>query len=170
MNNQAVQLYDYHTWANKRILEHVKNLQQEIYNKEAQGVFPSVSEALTHIYLMDALWLSVMSGDSFSTSIELLQQLSETTRGKSVHEMETAFLTLSERYKAFFEHKQNLDEAFSIEHPHFGRLETRLSELIQHVVNHGTYHRGQVTDMLRQLGHSGVSTDYVFYLYEKGRS
>ncbi len=52
------------------------------------------------------------------------------------------------------------------EHPNFGRLETQLSELVQHVVNHGTYHRGNFTTMLRQLGHQGASTDYIFYLYE----
>lgn len=34
------------------------------------------------------------------------------------------------------------------------------------IVNHGTYHRGNLTVMLRQLGRSGVSTDYIFYLYE----
>ncbi|MEH7531611.1 DinB family protein, partial [Priestia megaterium] len=33
--------------------------------------------------------------------------------------------------------------------------------------NHGTYHRGNITAMLRQLGHPGVMTDYVLYLYER---
>ena len=36
---------------------------------------------------------------------------------------------------------------------------------LQHVVNHGTYHRGQITTMLRQLGATPVSTDLSrFYL------
>ena len=29
---------------------------------------------------------------------------------------------------------------------------SRIGEMLQHVVNHGTYHRGQVTTMLRQVG------------------
>ncbi|WP_313897918.1 DinB family protein [Brevibacillus sp. FSL L8-0520] len=37
---------------------------------------------------------------------------------------------------------------------------------MQHVVNHGTYHRGNIAAMLRQQGYAGVPTDYVFYLYE----
>jgi uncharacterized damage-inducible protein DinB len=38
---------------------------------------------------------------------------------------------------------------------------------MQHVVNHGTYHRGNITAMLRQLGSKGISTDFIFYLYEQ---
>ncbi|MEK3724277.1 DinB family protein [Paenibacillus sp. FSL H8-0034] len=45
------------------------------------------------------------------------------------------------------------------------KLNVPLVELVQHVVNHGTYHRGNITAMLRQLGHKGVPTDYIFYLY-----
>lgn len=40
-----------------------------------------------------------------------------------------------------------------------------LAHSLQHVVNHGTYHRGQITTMLRQLGAKPVSTDMSrFYL------
>jgi len=54
----------------------------------------------------------------------------------------------------------------SIEHPKYGRLNTRFSEIVHHVVNHGTYHRGNIAAMLRQLGYSSIPTDFVFYLYE----
>jgi uncharacterized damage-inducible protein DinB len=39
--------------------------------------------------------------------------------------------------------------------------------MIQHVVNHGTYHRGQVTTMLRQLGAKGVGTDLITFYRER---
>ena len=38
-----------------------------------------------------------------------------------------------------------------------------LWQLMRHMVNHSTYHRGQITTMLRQLGHEAVSTDLVVY-------
>ncbi len=50
----------------------------------------------------------------------------------------------------------DLDKKISPEHPQFGRLDTHLSELVQHVVNHGTYHRGSLTAMIRQQGYSSV--------------
>jgi hypothetical protein len=57
-----------------------------------------------------------------------------------------------------------MEKVVMIEAPFAGRLETPLSELVQHVVNHGTYHRGNITTMLRQLDHASVLTDYAFYL------
>ena len=36
---------------------------------------------------------------------------------------------------------------------------------MQHVVNHGTYHRGNITAMIRQLGHSSTMMDFVLYLH-----
>jgi uncharacterized damage-inducible protein DinB len=39
----------------------------------------------------------------------------------------------------------------------------RLDTLVRHVVNHSSYHRGQVTTMLRQLGFAAPATDLVLY-------
>ncbi|MDR7246754.1 MULTISPECIES: DinB family protein [Priestia] len=165
MKHQTLSLYDYHVWANQRVFECLKELPQDIYHKEIQSVFSSISEVLAHIYATDNTWLGVMSGDSFDEIIKLGKQLREKTKGKSIKEMETMFFNLSERFKAFFDRQGNLDQAIFPEHPNFGRLESNLFELVQHVVNHGTYHRGNITAMLRQLGYPGVMTDYVVYLY-----
>lgn len=58
----------------------------------------------------------------------------------------------------------------TFEHPKYGSLNTRFSEILQHVVNHGTYHRGNVTAMLRQQGYAGFPTDYLFYLLNQQES
>ncbi|HEX9485216.1 MAG TPA: DinB family protein, partial [Gemmatimonadaceae bacterium] len=42
-----------------------------------------------------------------------------------------------------------------------------LGDVLQHVVNHGTYHRGQIAHFLRQQGETPPSTDYLLYLDEK---
>jgi uncharacterized damage-inducible protein DinB len=40
--------------------------------------------------------------------------------------------------------------------------------MLQHVVNHGTYHRGQITTMLRQLGaEPPKSTDLIAFYRER---
>jgi uncharacterized damage-inducible protein DinB len=41
-------------------------------------------------------------------------------------------------------------------------------EAMVHLVNHGTYHRGQVATLLRQLGKKPLSTDYLLYLDGSG--
>ena len=44
-----------------------------------------------------------------------------------------------------------------------------LGDMLVHVVNHATYHRGQVATLLRQLGKKPLSTDYLLYLDGKGK-
>jgi uncharacterized damage-inducible protein DinB len=38
--------------------------------------------------------------------------------------------------------------------------------MLQHIVNHSTYHRGQVSGMLRQLGAAAVPTDFLVFVDE----
>jgi hypothetical protein len=47
----------------------------------------------------------------------------------------------------------------------FSGVNMSYADVIIHIVNHGTYHRGNVTAMLRQLGFKGTATDYGFYLH-----
>lgn len=41
------------------------------------------------------------------------------------------------------------------------------SNTLQHLVNHGTYHRGQVVTMLRQLGAAAPTTDLIAFYSER---
>ncbi|HUP40129.1 MAG TPA: DinB family protein, partial [Vicinamibacterales bacterium] len=45
-----------------------------------------------------------------------------------------------------------LDRAFKYRLLDGSEMESLFSQMLQHVVNHATFHRGQVTTMLRQLG------------------
>jgi uncharacterized damage-inducible protein DinB len=40
---------------------------------------------------------------------------------------------------------------------------SRVGESVRHLVNHGSYHRGQLVTMLRQLGHAAPNTDLIAY-------
>ncbi|WP_425464427.1 DinB family protein [Paenibacillus oralis] len=67
---------------------------------------------------------------------------------------------LSGRFRSFIEQHPDLEALRPS-----GEFTARYADFIQHLVNHGTYHRGNVTAMLRQLGHPGTPTDFGFYLY-----
>lgn len=165
MKHNALQLYDYHVWANERVFQHLKELPEETGRTEIVSVFPSIHSALIHIFVVDTVWLCTISGDSFEKVRTSTAHLSEELKNKSIEEMEQLFSDLSTRYQTFFRNQQDMDTISSYHHPHFGTLTVRYSDIIQHVVNHGTYHRGNITAMLQQLGYSGTPTDYVFYLY-----
>ncbi|MGG1221143.1 DinB family protein, partial [Priestia endophytica] len=62
--HHALQLYDYHVWANNKFFERLKELPKDIYDREIQSVFPSIAETLVHIYRGDTIWLGVMRENS----------------------------------------------------------------------------------------------------------
>ncbi|TCP29422.1 putative damage-inducible protein DinB [Scopulibacillus darangshiensis] len=165
--NYAIDMYGYNVWANKTIINRLKELPNDVYQKEITSVFPSVSSVLAHIYIADRGWLGVLSGKEMKEAFAMEDELRERTEKMGIEEMETMFNDLSEQYKAFLEQNNDLDKKTILNNTWTGKRETSLSEIVLHVVNHGTYHRGNITAMLRQMGHASVMTDYGLYWYSK---
>lgn len=163
--NKTIQLLEFNVWANDKVFEHLKTLPPEIYRKEVQSVFPSVSAVLIHMYQVDHVWLKAMKGEEFYDIVATLGQLTDELNAASLDEMEIRFKELSSLYASFIGGLKDTASKTTINHPHFGTLQTNYADLIQHVVNHGTYHRGHVSAILNQQGHKGASIDYIFYLY-----
>jgi uncharacterized damage-inducible protein DinB len=169
LNNEVLNLYNYHAWANDQILAHLQTLPEEICRTTIQSVFPNIHDVLVHLYVIDCGWLDILISKGFSDmTAEQIDQLQRTTaqyiqdmNDKNIEEIQIMFTRLSDRFRTFLEH-EDLDTICA-----YGTFEARRRELIQHVVNHGTYHRGNIAAMLRQLGHSGVQTDYTLYLFVK---
>nr|WP_259391601.1 DinB family protein [Paenibacillus sp. 1011MAR3C5] len=63
--------------------------------------------------------------------------------------------------------KEGASAAMPIEYSSYGLLHTSFSNILLYVVNHGTYHRGNVTAILRQQSYAGVPIDYLLYLMER---
>lgn len=166
MKNQTTRKYDYHNWANDRIFNHLKELPDAVFDQEIKSVFSSIKEVLIHVYQVDAMWLSVMSGAPFSQTMEVIKEIKVKSQDPDLDEIVKLYSENTDRYKSFFEEQDDLDADIEIEHPRYGKLKTTIADLVLHVVNHGTYHRGNITAMLRQQGHAGVPTDYILYVYE----
>lgn len=75
------------------------------------------------------------------------------------------FYDLSQRYKEHLNQQEDIEKLMILDIPWEGKRETSLSEMIMHVVTHATYHRGNITSMLRQMGHASVTTDFTRYWY-----
>ena len=81
----------------------------------------------------------------------------------SLTELEIAFADMAGKYTAFLTEEEDLERIIHTVHPGVGPMNMPISELVRHVVNHSTYHRGIICSMLHQLGYSGVNTDYIFF-------
>jgi uncharacterized damage-inducible protein DinB len=156
---EVAKLLDYNRWANARTLESVAPLPQEELDRKLGGSFPSVRETLVHIYAAEWIWLERWRGTSpkglpSPDEMKTLDGLKE--RWAKVEKDRSEFARgLSD---------QRLGETISYFNLAGEGRKNRLGELFVHVVNHSSYHRGQVATMLRQLERKPLSTDYVLYL------
>lgn len=165
MSDLVREMYDYHVWANKVIFDRLKEFSSDIVDQETQSAFPTITKTLVHIYIADVIWLDILNGMDAKDVFAKGEKLKDDLQSISFGELESLFSELTKRFQSFFQQNQDLTQKMVLDNPYAGVKEFTLSQMVLHVVNHGTYHRGNIATMLRQLGHSSVMTDYIVYLY-----
>lgn len=162
MTHVALKMYDYHVWANQTLLNRLKELSDKVYHREIQSVFPSIAHVVSHMYVVDQLWFHIISGKDMPEALEVEKVSGE---GKGSDEMDSLFNDLFQTYKSFLSHQENMEKLVVLNIPWEGKRETTISEMVLHVVTHATYHRGNITAMLHQIGLDSVTTDFTVYWY-----
>jgi uncharacterized damage-inducible protein DinB len=165
MKQELQQRYAYHRWSSREVFAHLKTLPEQALHQELQSVFPTLFTVCLHLYRVEDLWLGVLQGstsEQLQTRMGRAREFVETIRPA---ELFAAFDELFGEYDAFLNELHDVHATIHIVHPIFGGIDASYFDLIGHVVNHGTYHRGNITAMLHQLGYRGTPTDYAQYLY-----
>jgi uncharacterized damage-inducible protein DinB len=155
-------LYDYNAWANHRQLQAVSKLTTSEFLKPMGSSFGSVRDTLAHIYGAEWLWLERFQGRSPSS-------LPDVTPFKDVQSLEERWGELELRLLSFVRGlaQTDLDRVMEYKTLKFGVYKNPLWQSMQHLINHGTYHRGQVTTLLRQLGTEPILTDLMHFYRER---
>lgn len=166
MTNYPAVMYNYHTWANQTILQRIKELPSSVLSQEVNSSFPAVANALSHIYAVDKMWYLVLTGTAMREALQACMPLNERIL-QSVEDYAKSFDELAEQYRKWLRSEADLEQTLLLDNPYAGIRQTSLAEIVLHLVNHGTYHRGNISAMLRQLGHASVMNDYAFYWYQE---
>ncbi|NSL69924.1 DinB family protein [Bacillus toyonensis] len=164
--NHAKNMYKYHLWANKVLLERIKELPNNVLYKEANSSYPNIAQTFSHIYVVDVMWLQVLKGIGMQEALESSMSLLEKTNLYSVDEFIKSFEELASQYEEWMNSQKDLEQKINLNNPWSGARETAYSEILFHVANHGTYHRGNITTMLRQQGHASTMNDLALYWYQ----
>jgi uncharacterized damage-inducible protein DinB len=154
-------LYDYNAWANHRALEAASALTAEQFTKPLGSSFSSVRDTLAHIYGAEWVWLERFQGRSPSSLPDATQFADVASLRERWTEHETRLLSFVRGLT-----QQDLDRVMEYKTLKFGVYRNALWQSMQHLANHGTYHRGQVTTMLRQLGAQPILTDLMHFYRE----
>jgi len=156
-------LYEYNHWANERIFEAVSRITPEEYTKDMQSSHRSVRDTFVHIISAEWIYLQRVSGTSpkalwsppdFPTVSKLRERWAELSR----EQMAFIHNLTEEQLKKPITYINLAGEPFT--YP--------LWQILQHVVNHSSYHRGQITTMVRQLGAKPEATDFLLFYDVRG--
>lgn len=165
MTNHPLEMFKYNTWANQTIIAKLKELPCSVLNQEVTSSFPTIARTLSHIYAVDKMWYLVLTGMGMREAFQVCMALNERVLA-SAEEYATAFAEIADEYNEWFDNQGDLEQTIQLDNPFAGARETRLSEIVLQVVNHGTYHRGNMATMLRQLGHTSTMSDYALFWYQ----
>lgn len=166
MTNHPLEMFNYHTWANQTILRRIKELPASVLLQEVHSSFPAIANALSHIYAVDQMWYLILTGTEMPEALQATLPLNAAVLD-TVDEYANIYAQLTGHYQDWFSSRSDLEQSLLLNNPYTGIRETRLSEIVLHLVNHGTYHRGNISTMLRQLGHASTMTDYCLFWYQE---
>jgi uncharacterized damage-inducible protein DinB len=148
---------DYNAWASLRLLEAAAHLTPEELNRDFLTADHSVLGTLVHIYFADRIWLARVQGAPFPGL--------PTDSERNLAFLQTAFPELNDRWRQWA-------SSLTVESPNreikYSDIKGNpwkqpLWQIILHVVNHGTHHRGQISGFLRSMGRTPPSVDLVSY-------
>ncbi len=165
MKSHLLTYVRYNLWANECLIAYLRTLPDTQLNQEIVSSFPSIRKTMLHNWDAEVLWQFRLQGISLPTfpsanfhgdTAELFQNILDTS---------AKFIVILEAEKAAY-----LNEKIAYSTISYGvatKKQKRL-DMIHHCLNHSTYHRGQVTMMLRQLGYTNPPhLDFMLYLMEQ---
>lgn len=166
MNKDDVEYwYDYNRWANARILDAVSKLSPEQFTMDLQSSHRSVRDTLAHILAAEWIWLERWKGAS-------PKALLSPAEFSTVESLGQRWAQLEEDYRRFINGLTNdsLATVITYTNTRGENWSYPLGQMLQHVGNHSSYHRGQVVTMLRQLGADVNPVDLLVFMDVKARS
>lgn len=159
---EVVLLYDYNAWANHRLLDAASALSAEQFVAPLGSSFSSVRDTLAHICGAEFIWMERFQGRSPASMPDVMRFADVASLRAQWTEQEQSLLALVGGLTQDAINGEMEYRTFK-----FGQYRNPLWQSLQHVVNHGTYHRGQVTTMLRQHGAQPIMTDMIHFYRER---
>jgi uncharacterized damage-inducible protein DinB len=155
-------LFTYDAWANERTLDSCAPLTPEQFTRNLGSSFPSVRDTLMHISGAHWVWLERLQGRS-PAGLTLANEYGDLPAVRArVAEIQN---DLAARVGSLS--SADLEAKLAYRNIQGQPFHDPVWQILQHLANHGSYHRGQVAAMLRQLGAKPVSTDLIAFYRER---
>ena len=148
---------DYSAWASQRMLDAASKLTAEELSRDFKTADQNVANTLAHAFAADRIWLQRIEGTVRNTFID--------DRDRQFGTLKTEWPALQQSWKQWAAPLTDKDVVAKISYKDLkgNPYETPLWQILLHVVNHATHHRGQVSGFLRAMGHTPPPLDLIAF-------
>jgi uncharacterized damage-inducible protein DinB len=161
MNDDFASLYAFNRWADRRVLEACRKLSAEQYAAEPVPGWSSVRSSIAHIAIVTEGWLRGVAGETVESA----------PTEAELPTVDDADRLLDRAYQIFERTLPTLTpDVLATPRTFSGRGRTVVLPpwaVLRHIVNHSTYHRGQVASKLKRLGVEAPATDMIWWVMEQ---
>jgi len=153
----------YSAWASARLVEAAGTLSEEKRTRDFQTADHSVLGTLVHVYAADRIWLNRVRGTPRATFID--------PEDHSIDVLQNDWPEICAGWRKLLEAETDESALRKVAYKDLrgNSHETPLWQIVLHVVNHASHHRGQVSGMIRSMGHTPPALDLILY-YREGAS
>ena len=150
--------FEYSLWASLQVLEAAAKLSQGQVEKDRGNSFGGILGTLTHVFQADRVWWKRFSGEPY-------YKLAQAGDSFDLVGLKTEWPVVMGEFVAWIraQDETKFDERLFWRNVKGEDKNEAMYKILLHIVNHGTYHRGQAITMIKQAGGEVVSTDLVYY-------
>jgi len=154
----------YNAWANQVLTDAVLEMDENTHQQIVKSSFPNLYATVLHIWDAESIWWQRMEGHAqlLIPSKEFNPTMKEAVNG---------LLNQSREWNNWMSQvkEEQLQKEFSYKNLKGEVFTSGVWQVVHHLFNHGTYHRGQLVTMMRELGATEIpSTDFIHW-YRKVR-
>lgn len=157
-------LHAFNSWATNRIFNVCETMSSEDYHRDLKTSHKSIHNTLVHLVGAEKIWLSRWLG-TLGQGFLSEKDAPDFATLRGIWE-KTGFETA--KFLGTMNDKK-LAASFSFKNMKGEQLTQTYWQAFQHVVDHSTYHRGQVVAMMRQLGTPPPSTGLITFYRETAK-
>ncbi|HAO47541.1 MAG TPA: DinB family protein [Ferruginibacter sp.] len=153
----------YTIWANQKLFDCIRDLPEEQLDREIISSFSSIRKTMLHMWDAEAIWWQRLKLEErvLRPSDDFSGDLSELVK-RSVRQSQIWRDWVDAATEAQLQH------VFAYQNTKKEQFKQPVFEMLVHIANHGTYHRGQLVTMLRQLGVEKIpQTDIIVFFRKK---
>jgi uncharacterized damage-inducible protein DinB len=160
--NEVVELFDYNDWANARLLEACGSLSRQQWSQDLGGSYPTLLSVVAHVVGGEWIWLQRWTGESPRSAPGWFTDPAPSN-------LEAALRHVEQERRRFLDTLTEEDLARVVSYTLLdgSKGALALSSLLRHLVNHSTYHRGQIASMLRRLNVDPPATDLLIFAQQR---